>query len=58
MSGTGLNEMLKKDYLKEIVNQKTHDKSNTDMLRTNDTPNGAHLTTCVTQNVHTSHNQF
>lgn len=56
MSGTGLNEMLKKDYLKEIVNQKTHDKSNTDMLRTNDTPNGAHLTTYVTQNVHTSHN--
>lgn len=53
-SGPGLNEMLKKDYIKEMVTSKTHDKSNTAMLRINDTPNGDHPTTCAIQNVRTS----
>lgn len=58
VSGTALNEVLEKDYVKEMVTSKTHDESNTAMLRTNDTPNGGHPTIYVIQNLCTSHNQF
>lgn len=58
VSGTGLNDMLKKDYIKLMVTRKTYDKSNTAMLRTNDTPDGDHPTTYIIQHVYTSHRLF
>jgi len=56
VSGTGLNEMLQRDYRKKMVTSNTRDKSNIAMLRTNDTPNGGHPTTYVIQNAQTSYN--